>query len=106
MQGEHGRLPAVARGLMELDQEIGPADCLAAGSGVLARRYGIRVTFADSPWLGTSVVVVVPHKYFSPLPVTAVAEPPPCERAATTTAARTRELGFATSELNREALRA
>jgi signal transduction histidine kinase len=36
--------------------------------GALARRYGIRVTFADSPWLGTSVVVVVPHKYFSPLP--------------------------------------
>lgn len=203
MQGEHGRLPAVARGLMELDQEIGPADCLAAsigvlgGSdrpgrqwqepqrllsvvrggigrikdfnriqvrhlpelgvdgglvdhltlifahlldnaaryspptepvvvsgkevpngvgieiqdagkglsderkreaeqsiagtskgpglggisedanlglrvvGVLARRYGIRVTFADSPWLGTSVVVVVPHKYFSHLPVPA-----------------------------------
>ncbi|MFJ3305288.1 ATP-binding protein [Streptomyces sp. NPDC086549] len=35
--------------------------------GILARRYGIRVTFADSPWLGTSVVVVVPHKYFSPL---------------------------------------
>ena len=200
MQGEHGRLPAVARGLMELDQAIGPADCLAASIGVLggsdrpgrqwqepqrllsvvrggigrikefhrvdvrhlpelgvdgglvdhltlifahlldnatryspptepvivsgkevpngvgieiqdsgkglneekrreaedalagvaagpglggisedaniglrvvgalARRYGIRVTFADSPWLGTSVVVVVPHKYFSPLP--------------------------------------
>ncbi|MFF5159443.1 ATP-binding protein [Streptomyces sp. NPDC000348] len=207
MQGEHGRLPAVARGLMELDQEIGPADCLAASIGVLggsdrpgrqwqepqrllsvvrggigrikdfhrvqpgrlpelgvdgglvdhltlifahlldnaarysppsepvvisgrevpngvgieiqdsgkglseekkraaehalagtapgagiggitedaniglrvvgilARRYGIRVTFADSPWLGTSVVVVVPHKYFSPLPATAVTEP-------------------------------
>ncbi|MCP3771453.1 ATP-binding protein [Streptomyces sp. MAR25Y5] len=209
MQGEHGRLPAVARGLMELDQEIGPADCLAAsvgvlgGSdrpgrqwqepqrllsvmrggigrikdfhrvqlrrlpelgvdgglvdhltlifahlldnaaryspptepvvvsgkevpngvgieiqdsgkglseekkreaehalagtapgagiggitedaniglrvvGVLARRYGIRVTFADSPWLGTSVVLVVPHKYFSPLPTVtgAVASP-------------------------------
>lgn len=37
--------------------------------GILARRYGIRVTFADSPWLGTSVVVVVPHKYFGPLPV-------------------------------------
>lgn len=36
--------------------------------GRLARRYGIRVTFADSPWLGTSVVVVIPHKYFSPLP--------------------------------------
>ncbi|GAA4789129.1 ATP-binding protein [Streptomyces ziwulingensis] len=200
MQGEHGRLPAVARGLMELDQAIGPADCLAASIGVLggsdrpgrqwqepqrllsvvrggigrikdfhriqlhhlpelgvdgglvdhltlifahlldnaaryspptepvvvsgkevpngvgieiqdsgkglneekkreaehalagtgsgagiggisedaniglrvvgilARRYGIRVTFADSPWLGTSVVVVVPHKYFGPLP--------------------------------------
>ncbi len=205
MQGEHGRLPAVARGLMELDQAIGPADCLAAsisvlgGSdrpgrqwqepqrllsvvrggigrikdfhrvdvrhlpelgvdgglvdhltlifahlldnaaryspptepvvvsgkevpngvgieiqdsgkglseekkreaedaltgtaagpgiggisedasiglrvvGALARRYGIRVTFADSPWLGTSVVVVVPHKYFSPLPAAAPA---------------------------------
>ncbi|MER7490380.1 ATP-binding protein, partial [Streptomyces sp. NPDC126497] len=211
MQGEHGRLPAVARGLMELDQEIGPADCLAASIGVLggsdrpgrqwqepqrllsvvrggigrikdfqrvqlsrlpelgvdgglvdhltlifahlldnaarysppsepvvvsgrevpngvgieiqdsgkglseekkreaehalagtapgagiggitedaniglrvvgilARRYGIRVTFADSPWLGTSVVVVVPHKYFSPLPTAAVAEPPAAE---------------------------
>lgn len=208
MQGEHGRLPSVARGLMELDQEIGPADCLAASIGVLggsdrpgrqwqepqrllsvvrggigrikefqrvdvrhlpelgvdgglvdhltlifahlldnaaryspptepvivsgkevpngvgieiqdsgkglseekkleaeqaltgtgagpglggitedatiglrvvgilARRYGIRVTFADSPWLGTSVVVVVPHKYFSPLPAAApVAQP-------------------------------
>ncbi|MEV5427801.1 ATP-binding protein [Streptomyces sp. NPDC052701] len=205
MQGEHGRLPAVAQGLMELDQEIGPADCLAASIGVLggsdrpgrqwqepqrllsvvrggigrikdfhrvqirhlpelgvdgglvdhltlvfahlldnaaryspptepvvvsgkevpngigieiqdsgkglseekkreaehalagtasgaglggitedaniglrvvgilARRYGIRVTFADSPWLGTSVVVVVPHKYFSPLPSAATA---------------------------------
>ncbi|WP_371542690.1 ATP-binding protein [Streptomyces sp. NBC_00554] len=42
--------------------------------GSLARRYGIRVTFADSPWLGTSVVVVVPHKYFSQLPA-AVTEP-------------------------------
>ncbi|CAL9600730.1 hypothetical protein SUDANB58_05433 [Streptomyces sp. enrichment culture] len=205
MQGEHGRLPAVARGLMELDQAIGPADCLAASIGVLggsdrpgrqwqepqrllsvvrggigrikdfqrvqvrhlpelgvdgglvdhltlifahlldnaaryspptepvlvsgkevpngvgieiqdsgkglseekkreaehalagtapgaglggitedaniglrvvgilARRYGIRVTFTDSPWLGTSVVVVVPHKYFSPLPSAAPA---------------------------------
>ncbi|MGD1218813.1 ATP-binding protein [Streptomyces krungchingensis] len=212
MQGEHGRLPAVASGLMELDQEIGPADCLAASIGVLggsdrpgrqwqepqrllsvvrggigrikdfdriqvrhlpelgvdgglvdhltlifahlldnaaryspptepvvvsgkevpngvgieiqdsgkglseekkreaeqsltgtaagpglggisedanlglrvvgtlARRYGIRVTFADSPWLGTSVVVVVPHKYFSPLPA-AVTEPAPAAAA-------------------------
>ncbi|WP_371600633.1 ATP-binding protein [Streptomyces sp. NBC_00564] len=44
--------------------------------GSLARRYGIRVTFADSPWLGTSVVVVVPHKYFSQLPA-AVTEPAP-----------------------------
>ncbi|MGW7203185.1 ATP-binding protein [Streptomyces sp. NPDC054837] len=208
MQGEHGRLPSVARGLMELDQEIGPADCLAASIGVLggsdrpgrqwqepqrllsvvrggigrikefqrvdvrhlpelgvdgglvdhltlifahlldnaaryspptepvivsgkevpngvgieiqdsgkglseqkkleaeqaltgtgagpglggitedatiglrvvgilARRYGIRVTFADSPWLGTSVVVVVPHKYFSPLPAAPPVAPP------------------------------
>ncbi|MFB6549480.1 ATP-binding protein [Streptomyces sp. NPDC056405] len=205
LQGEHGRLPAVARGLMELDQAIGPADCLAASIGVLggsdrpgrqwqepqrllsvmrggigrikdfhrvqlrhlpelgvdgglvdhltlvfahlldnaaryspptepvvvsgkevpngvgieiqdsgkglseekkreaeqalagtspgpglggisedaniglrvvgalARRYGIRVTFADSPWLGTSVVIVVPHKYFGPLPAAATA---------------------------------
>ncbi|MFJ9561018.1 ATP-binding protein [Streptomyces fuscichromogenes] len=208
MQGEHGRLPAVARGLMELDQELGPADSLAASIGVLggsdrpgrqwqepqrllsvvrggigrikdfhrvevrhlpelgvdgglvdhltlifshlldnaaryspptepvvvsgkevpngvgieiqdsgkglseekkreaehslagtdtgpgiggisedaniglrvvgtlARRYGIRVTFADSPWLGTSVVVVVPHKFFSPLPAVAAAPVP------------------------------
>lgn len=215
LQGEHGRLPAVARGLMELDQEIGPADCLAASVGVLggsdrpgrqwqepqrllsvvrggigrikdfhrvdvrhlpelgvdgglvdhltlifahlldnaaryspptepvivsgkevpngvgieiqdsgkglseeakreaehalagtgtgpglggisedasiglrvvgtlARRYGIRVTFADSPWLGTSVVVVVPHKYFSRLPATAVTGTPSFQAAAT-----------------------
>ncbi|MFJ4535558.1 ATP-binding protein [Streptomyces tibetensis] len=220
MQGEHGRLPAVARGLMELDQELGPADSLAASIGVLggsdrpgrqwqepqrllsvvrggigrikdfhriqvrhlpelgvdgglvdhltlilahlldnaaryspptepvlisgkevpngvgieiqdsgkglseekkreaehalagtapgaglggitedaniglrvvgalARRYGIRVTFADSPWLGTSVVVVVPHKYFSPLPTTAPAAPAPEVRTATAAPAR------------------
>ncbi|MEW2614464.1 ATP-binding protein [Streptomyces sp. NPDC047880] len=213
MQGEHGRLPAVARGLMELDQELGPADSLAASIGVLggsdrpgrqwqepqrllsvvrggigrikdfhriqvrhlpelgvdgglvdhltlilahlldnaaryspptepvlisgrevpngvgieiqdsgkglseekkreaehalagtapgaglggitedaniglrvvgalARRYGIRVTFADSPWLGTSVVVVVPHKYFSPLPAAAPAAAAPATSA-------------------------
>ncbi|MFF6953134.1 ATP-binding protein [Streptomyces iakyrus] len=225
MQGEHGRLPAVARGLMELDQELGPADSLAASIGVLggsdrpgrqwqepqrllsvvrggigrikdfhriqvrhlpelgvdgglvdhltlilahlldnaaryspptepvlisgkevpngvgieiqdsgkglseekkreaehalagtapgaglggitedaniglrvvgalARRYGIRVTFADSPWLGTSVVVVVPHKYFSPLPTaaTAPAAPAPAPEARTATAAPARE---------------
>ncbi|WP_043670274.1 ATP-binding protein [Streptomyces xylophagus] len=223
LQGEHGRLPAVARGLMELDQEIGPADCLAASVGVLggsdrpgrqwqepqrllsvvrggigrikdfqrvdvrhlpelgvdgglvdhltlifahlldnaaryspptepvivsgkevpngvgieiqdsgkglseesrreaehalagtgagpglggisedasiglrvvgtlARRYGIRVTFADSPWLGTSVVVVVPHKYFSQLPPAAVTGTPSFQAAATAaTAALTR----------------
>jgi len=215
LQGEHGRLPAVARGLMELDQEIGPADCLAASVGVLggsdrpgrqwqepqrllsvvrggigrikdfqrvdvrqlpelgvdgglvdhltlifahlldnaaryspptepvivsgkevpngvgieiqdsgkglseeskreaehalagtgagpglggvsedasiglrvvgtlARRYGIRVTFADSPWLGTSVVVVVPHKYFSRLPAAAVTGTSSFQAAAT-----------------------
>ena len=220
MQGEHGRLPSVARGLMELDQAIGPADCLAASVGVLggsdrpgrqwqepqrllsvvrggigrikdfhrvevrhlpelgvdgglvdhltlifahlldnaaryspptepvvvsgkevpngvgieiqdsgkglseekkreaehalagtapgaglggisedasiglrvvgtlARRYGIRVTFADSPWLGTSVVVVVPHKYFSPLPASAAATAPAAP-AATESAPRT-----------------
>ncbi|MFD8422218.1 ATP-binding protein [Streptomyces sp. NPDC059466] len=219
MQGEHGRLPAVARGLMELDQEIGPADRLAASIGVLggsdrpgrqwqepqrllsvvrggigrikdfdrvqvrhlpelgvdgalvdhltlifahlldnaaryspptepvlvsgrevpngvgieiqdagkglseekkheaahtlagtaagpglggisedanlglrvvgtlARRYGIRVTLADSPWLGTSVVVVVPHKYFSPLPAT-VTDPAPAAGSAADQGAR------------------
>jgi signal transduction histidine kinase len=213
MQGEHGRLPSVARGLMELDQEIGPADCLAASIGVLggsdrpgrqwqepqrllsvvrggigrikdfhrvevrqlpelgvdgglvdhltlifahlldnaaryspptepvvvsgkevpngvgieiqdsgkglseekkreaedaltgsaagpgiggvsedatiglrvvgalARRYGIRVTFADSPWLGTSVVIVVPHKYFSQLPTATPAPAAPAVQA-------------------------
>jgi signal transduction histidine kinase len=215
LQGEHGRLPAVASGLMELDQEIGPADCLAASVGVLggsdrpgrqwqepqrllsvvrggigrikdfhrvdvrqlpelgvdgglvdhltlifahlldnaaryspptepvivsgkevpngvgieiqdsgkglseeskreaehalagtgagpglggvsedasiglrvvgtlARRYGIRVTFADSPWLGTSVVVVVPHKYFTRLPAAVVTGTPSFQAAAT-----------------------
>ncbi|MFJ6080272.1 ATP-binding protein [Streptomyces sp. NPDC092369] len=215
MQGEHGRLPAVARGLMELDQELGPADSLAASIGVLggsdrpgrqwqepqrllsvmrggigrikdfhrvevrhlpelgvdgglvdhltlifahlldnaaryspptepvvvsgkevpngvgieiqdsgkglseekkreaedalagtgvgaglggisedaniglrvvgalSRRYGIRVTFADSPWLGTSVVLVVPHKYFSPLPAATPAQPVQAAQTAT-----------------------
>ncbi|MFH8659323.1 sensor histidine kinase [Streptomyces afghaniensis] len=219
MQGEHGRLPAVARGLMELDQELGPADSLAASIGVLggsdrpgrqwqepqrllsvvrggigrikdfhriqvrhlpelgvdgglvdhltlilahlldnaaryspptepvlisgkevpngvgieiqdsgkglseekkreaehalagtapgaglggitedasiglrvvgalARRYGIRVTFADSPWLGTSVVVVVPHKYFSPLPAAPAAQAAPAPEVRTASAA-------------------
>lgn len=48
--------------------------------GSLARRYGIRVTFADSPWLGTSVVVVVPHKFFSQLPA-AVTESAPAPAA-------------------------
>ncbi|MFD9439060.1 ATP-binding protein [Streptomyces sp. NPDC060006] len=47
--------------------------------GALARRYGIRVTFADSPWLGTSVVVVVPHKYFSQLPAVVTAPSPPAQ---------------------------
>ncbi|MEV0238383.1 ATP-binding protein [Streptomyces sp. NPDC050674] len=223
MQGEHGRLPAVARGLMELDQELGPADSLAASIGVLggsdrpgrqwqepqrllsvvrggigrikdfhriqvrhlpelgvdgglvdhltlilahlldnaaryspptepvlisgkevpngvgieiqdsgkglseekkreaehalagtapgaglggitedasiglrvvgalARRYGIRVTFADSPWLGTSVVVVVPHKYFSPLPTAVTAPAPPAQEVRAAAAAPARE---------------
>ncbi|MGV9456235.1 ATP-binding protein [Streptomyces sp. NPDC003635] len=221
MQGEHGRLPSVARGLMELDQAIGPADCLAASVGVLggsdrpgrqwqepqrllsvvrggigrikdfhrvevrhlpelgvdgglvdhltlifahlldnaaryspptepvvvsgkevpngvgieiqdsgkglseekkreaehalagtaagaglggisedasiglrvvgtlARRYGIRVTYADSPWLGTSVVVVVPHKYFSPVAASAVPAAPTASAAPTVPAPRT-----------------
>ncbi|GAA2607888.1 ATP-binding protein [Streptomyces axinellae] len=35
--------------------------------GNLARKHGITVTFDDSPWLGTAVVVVVPHKFFKPL---------------------------------------
>ncbi|MEU1852346.1 ATP-binding protein [Streptomyces sp. NPDC019990] len=223
MQGEHGRLPAVARGLMELDQELGPADSLAASIGVLggsdrpgrqwqepqrllsvvrggigrikdfhrvqvrhlpelgvdgglvdhltlilahlldnaaryspptepvlisgkevpngvgieiqdsgkglseekkreaehalagtapgaglggitedaslglrvvgalARRYGIRVTFADSPWLGTSVVVVVPHKYFSPLPAAAATSAAPAREVRTASASPARE---------------
>ncbi|MFG2560928.1 sensor histidine kinase [Streptomyces sp. NPDC048496] len=51
--------------------------------GTLARRYGIRVTFADSPWLGTSVVVVVPHKYFSPLPAAVTAAAPAATAAET-----------------------
>lgn len=55
--------------------------------GALARRYGIRVTFADSPWLGTSVVVVVPHKYFSPLPMAATATAAPAPEVRTATAA-------------------
>ncbi|GGY05995.1 ATP-binding protein [Streptomyces djakartensis] len=223
MQGEHGRLPAVARGLMELDQELGPADSLAASIGVLggsdrpgrqwqepqrllsvvrggigrikdfhrvqvrhlpelgvdgglvdhltlifahlldnaaryspptepvlisgkevpngvgieiqdsgkglseekkreaehalagtapgaglggitedasiglrvvgalARRYGIRVTFADSPWLGTSVVVVVPHKYFSPLPAATATPAVTAPEARTATSPPVRE---------------
>ncbi|MFE9443696.1 ATP-binding protein [Streptomyces sp. NPDC006602] len=230
MQGEHGRLPAVARGLMELDQEIGPADCLAASIGVLggsdrpgrqwqepqrllsvvrggigrikdfhrvevgrlpelgvdgalvdhltlifahlldnaaryspptepvvvsgkevpngvgieiqdsgkglseekkrdadnalagtaarpglggvsedanlglrvvgalARRYGIRVTFADSPWLGTSVVVVVPHKYFSRLPAATPAAPAPVVQAAAADQARVPAAGEPAAE--------
>ncbi|WP_432118167.1 ATP-binding protein [Streptomyces sp. bgisy032] len=58
--------------------------------GTLARRYGIRVTFADSPWLGTSVVVVVPHKYFSPLPTAAPAQAAPAPAASAPSAAGAR----------------
>ncbi|MER7406929.1 ATP-binding protein [Streptomyces sp. NPDC000070] len=59
--------------------------------GALARRYGIRVTFADSPWLGTSVVVVVPHKYFSPLPAGATTQAAPAPEARPAAAAPARE---------------
>ncbi|MEU5956566.1 ATP-binding protein [Streptomyces sp. NPDC047525] len=58
--------------------------------GTLARKYGIKVTFADSPWLGTSVVVVVPHKYFSQLPPAEAAprsEVPAAQREPARTAA-------------------
>ncbi|GAA3086722.1 ATP-binding protein [Streptomyces rectiviolaceus] len=51
--------------------------------GTLARKYGIKVAFADSPWLGTSVVVVVPHKYFSQLPAAPVTAPAPAQAPAT-----------------------
>ncbi|MFF4504336.1 ATP-binding protein [Streptomyces sp. NPDC001401] len=66
--------------------------------GALARRYGIRVTFADSPWLGTSVVVVVPHKYFSPLPAapaTATAATPALQATSQAQAAPVRETAAA-----------
>ncbi|MEU5579041.1 ATP-binding protein [Streptomyces huasconensis] len=61
--------------------------------GTLSRKYGIRVTFADSPWLGTSVVVVVPHKYFSQLPATAAPDrlSVPAPRTETDTAPRSPE---------------
>ncbi|MCX4785008.1 MULTISPECIES: ATP-binding protein [unclassified Streptomyces] len=71
-EAEHalaGSAPGAGLGGISEDANIG-----LRVVGILARRYGIRVTFADSPWLGTSVVVVVPHKYFSPLP--ALASPP------------------------------
>ena len=68
--------------------------------GALARRYGIRVTFADSPWLGTSVVIVVPHKYFSQLPtaVTAPAAVAQASAAAGTGAAPAEEAAAAQPE--------
>ncbi|MEU6576734.1 ATP-binding protein [Streptomyces sp. NPDC046805] len=69
--------------------------------GILARRYGIRVTFADSPWLGTSVVVVVPHKYFSPLPVTT----PAAARAAAPGAATARPTASAAAPSRGPAVR-
>ncbi|MGP3973530.1 sensor histidine kinase [Streptomyces sp. 8N114] len=43
--------------------------------GNLARKYGITITFDDSPWLGTAAVVVVPHKYFKPLDKPMYSEP-------------------------------
>lgn len=72
-EAEHalaGTAPSAGLGGISEDANIG-----LRVVGILARRYGIRVTFADSPWLGTSVVVVVPHKYFSPLPAAASATP-------------------------------
>ncbi|MBO8190278.1 ATP-binding protein [Streptomyces oryzae] len=48
--------------------------------GNLARKYGITVTFDDSPWLGTAAVVVVPHKYFKPLDKPMYSDPPRAAR--------------------------
>ncbi|MBD0839669.1 sensor histidine kinase [Streptomyces sp. TRM68416] len=91
-EAEHalaGTAPGAGLGGISEDANIG-----LRVVGSLARRYGIRVTFADSPWLGTSVVVVVPHKYFSPLPaVTASAAP----AAAPATAAPARTPAVATA---------
>ncbi|WP_326696014.1 ATP-binding protein [Streptomyces sp. NBC_01754] len=71
-----GSMPGAGLGGISEDANIG-----LRVVGALARRYGIRVTFADSPWLGTSVVVVVPHKYFRPLPtVSPAAAPVPAAR--------------------------
>ncbi|MFI8850913.1 ATP-binding protein [Streptomyces sp. NPDC053499] len=44
--------------------------------GNLARKYGITVTFDDSPWLGTAAVVVVPNKYIKPLDGPRYPDPP------------------------------
>ncbi|MEU5719073.1 ATP-binding protein [Streptomyces sp. NPDC020403] len=66
-----GSMPGAGLGGVSEDANIG-----LRVVGILARRYGIRVTFADSPWLGTSVVVVVPHKYFRPLPTVSPAVMP------------------------------
>ena len=65
--------------------------------GALARRYGIRVTFADSPWLGTSVVIVVPHRYFSPLPAVVTA---PAQAAPVTAAPDTRAAGTGAADVS------
>ncbi|HBF80478.1 MAG TPA: ATP-binding protein [Streptomyces sp.] len=67
-----GSMPGAGLGGVSEDANIG-----LRVVGILARRYGIRVTFADSPWLGTSVVVVVPHKYFRPLPTVSPAAAAP-----------------------------
>ncbi|MFF7892890.1 ATP-binding protein [Streptomyces sp. NPDC007907] len=94
-QAEHalaGTAPGAGLGGITEDANIG-----LRVVGALARRYGIRVTFADSPWLGTSVVVVVPHKYFSPLPTAA-----PAATATAATAASAPQTRTATAAPARE----
>ncbi|MGW1892728.1 ATP-binding protein [Streptomyces sp. NPDC002004] len=71
--------------------------------GILARKYGIRVTFADSPWLGTSVIVVVPHRFFSPIPVAAPAAVTPVDTVAVAPATPVAATPVDTAEVARAA---
>ncbi|MGP4045816.1 ATP-binding protein [Streptomyces sp. 2A115] len=99
LQSLEGETPGPGLGGVSEDAHLG-----LRVVGALARRYGIRVTFADSPWLGTSVVLVVPHKYFTPLPAVVTAPAPAAQvSAAPSTDAAPAEAAAAESEEARDA---
>ncbi|MGW8381060.1 ATP-binding protein [Streptomyces sp. ODS28] len=73
----HGRAAGPGPGGIEENAQLG---LIVVGN--LARKHDITVTFDDSPWLGTAVIVLVPHRHFKPLSLSPIPVPGERHRAA------------------------